>query len=98
MGRNEIPVDLASPACFSIAKEWISSCCVEHRDTCGDNPLDPLLSTRVVDVGTVNGVEDLKLFVCKGDRGRYVALSHCWGGNIETVLTTENLLIFSAVD
>lgn len=53
---------------------------------------DLLLPTRVIDVG--NGNEKPKLFISQGTKGDYIALSHCWGGPIATVLKTTNIKEF----
>lgn len=42
----------------------------------------PLLPTRVIDVGPLDGSHEPFLLVSlNGQRGRYVALSHCWGAD-----------------
>lgn len=52
----------------------------------------PNLPTRVVYVGDDPEYKDVHLEVPeKGSRAEYVALSHCWGGEIDIKLGVENL-------
>ena len=77
---------------FDVARSWIATCVEEHGDSCATASADPLLPTRVIDVGNAGTV---KLFISDGARAKYIALSHCWGGPIATVLRRENLTQFS---
>ncbi|OTA52043.1 HET-domain-containing protein [Hypoxylon sp. EC38] len=58
------------------AKDWLRECDESH-DRCNRRQLD-YLPTRVIDVSR----QQDKVFVTEADgcqKGRYVALSHCWG-------------------
>ncbi|GKT65050.1 heterokaryon incompatibility protein [Colletotrichum tofieldiae] len=46
------------------------------------------------DVGNSLHSITARLFLSKGRKADYVALSHCWGGAISPLLTTETLLLF----
>lgn len=49
----------------------------------------------MIDVGSLaDGTQKPRLFISKGARGDYLALSHCWGGPIATVLETTNIQDF----
>ncbi|KAH7357570.1 heterokaryon incompatibility protein-domain-containing protein, partial [Pyrenochaeta sp. MPI-SDFR-AT-0127] len=51
------------------------------------------LPTRVVHVGRPDGVVSPRLFETQGERGHYVALSHCWGPlSHRPVMTTHSSL------
>jgi hypothetical protein len=52
---------------------------------------DPILPTRVIDVGSVNGLEEPRLVLSEGCRAKYVALSHCWGGSRPLITDASTL-------
>ncbi|THV49914.1 hypothetical protein BGAL_0173g00100 [Botrytis galanthina] len=89
IGQFIVDEDLASDTNFDIARGWMNTCIVEHSQTKCPSFEDKVLPSRVIDVG----LEDTNpsLFVTNGLRGKWIALSHCWGGQIETILTTSNL-------
>ncbi|OCL14849.1 HET-domain-containing protein, partial [Glonium stellatum] len=65
--------------------------CIEHHKSCDGNDLVEL-PTRVIDVGnTDTGQEPRLLLPERGAKGRYIALSHCWGLSSPTnpILRTE---------
>lgn len=63
---------------FQIIREWLGYCEAQHACYVPPNDLETELPTRVIDVGSPND-ENIRLFVSKGSRGRYIALSHKWG-------------------
>ncbi|KAL2019566.1 hypothetical protein VTK56DRAFT_9533 [Thermocarpiscus australiensis] len=67
--------DSSSRACLSLACSWLKSC-VDTHEGC-DSGTHPL-PKRVVHVGS----EDVnpRLYISRGERARYIALSHVWGG------------------
>lgn len=99
---RRIPVDGTSPAVFEMAGGWLSQC-VEGHARCrkraessddgqdGSGTRGPALPTRVLDVGPADDLGDrVRLYVSRGERRPYAALSHCWGGDIpnKTVRST----------
>ncbi|RSL87385.1 hypothetical protein CEP52_015537 [Fusarium oligoseptatum] len=69
----------ASQASLSWVKMQLQTCLAAHLG-CSANTDDPLLPTRVLDVGTGdNGT--IKVVETKGLRAKYITLSHCWGGD-----------------
>lgn len=74
--------------------EYMMRCiteCIEHHKSCDGNDLVEL-PTRVIDVGnTDTGQEPRLLLPERGAKGRYIALSHCWGLSSPTnpILRTE---------
>jgi hypothetical protein len=42
-----------------------------------------------VDIGTSSAVFIPRVFISQGAKANYIALSHCWGGRIDSVLTTN---------
>ncbi|VBB79502.1 Putative protein of unknown function [Podospora comata] len=94
IGISELDSDLGSQENFEIARSWLQECQQCHR-CCQDNKV-PTLPTRVVDVGTPdNDFKTLRVVHSHGSQAPFVALSHCWGGRIEPVLTTKTLDTFT---
>ncbi|KAK7416170.1 hypothetical protein QQX98_005367 [Neonectria punicea] len=88
IGRHDVDPALDSQANFDIGRNWLVECSTTHIG-CPDEI--PKLPTRVIDVG---GSEGPRLFLSQGKRAKYAALSHCWGGKISPLLTTESLSAF----
>ncbi len=76
---------------FDLARKWLKDC----SEKCpNENCLpiaDETLPTRVVDVGSSETLDPPRLVLSHGKSGKYVALSHCWGGDI-TSKTTKALV------
>ncbi|KAK4159611.1 heterokaryon incompatibility protein-domain-containing protein [Cladorrhinum sp. PSN259] len=71
-------------------RQWIEKCDNGHN-CLGSHDL-PALPTRVIDVGDAD--TSPRLYLSKqGERGRYAALSHCWGppGTKRLTTTSKNL-------
>jgi uncharacterized protein (UPF0210 family) len=72
-------------------KRWIQ-CCDELHCTCAQSlsgkAIDdnPELPTRII---CVTGTP--RLVISSGLRGRYIALSHCWGGKLHTMTKRSNI-------
>ncbi|KAF4573338.1 hypothetical protein EYR36_007849 [Pleurotus pulmonarius] len=68
-------------------KRWRRACCASHKVCNGpaDAPPKPPLPTRVLDV------EKERLYETKHAPGRYIALSHTWGGQVEGRTLKGNL-------
>ncbi|RYP04004.1 hypothetical protein DL765_010345 [Monosporascus sp. GIB2] len=87
------------PEAFQLIRTWLKICEQTHDECrkaiCGtqveeDNP--PELPTRVLDVGRI-GAKDLILKETNGLRGKFCALSYCWGPcTVDTLMTTESNL------
>jgi hypothetical protein len=78
-------------------KEWARECDETHtrcHDRSSDGALDgpPNLPTRILDVGMPG--DDPFLLVTTGQRDRYVALSHCWGGRNECITTKSTYEVY----
>jgi hypothetical protein len=92
IGRHELEAELGSKVNFQVAKGWLHQCQKKHGAKCGGASPDPRLPTRVIDVGKPgDSPPSPKLLACGRARGQYLALSHCWGGHIETTLKTNCL-------
>ncbi|KAL1866183.1 hypothetical protein Daus18300_006847 [Diaporthe australafricana] len=93
---GSLPVDpyTGSKTNFELARKWLDTCQQQH-DHCLSGRL-PSLPTRVIDVGTDAAYQKARLKVnTQGVKAEYVALSHCWGGKIATMLTKDNLEMYS---
>lgn len=54
---------------------WMAECTSRHRD-CKET--SARLPKRILDVGQANS-QVISIYTTKGEMGRYIALSHCWG-------------------
>lgn len=68
------------PCNHSLARMQLEECLESHED-CQQNDI-PALPDRVIDVGATRW----RLIDSRGMREKYIALSHCWGGQIELKL------------
>jgi hypothetical protein len=89
--RNRIASgNTASNMAASRARAWISDCISNHRRcSCGD---PTKLPTRGVDISPLDddsGDIVLRQTAKQNLQGRYVALSHCWGGLVPACCTTR---------
>lgn len=69
-----------SATTFEQVKYWVSHCNDKHKGICTKNDLElvPNLPTRVIKIATDGS---LRLYeTAAGEKGRYIALSYCWGG------------------
>jgi hypothetical protein len=80
-----------SPSCVSLVRQWLSLCtAAKGKHSNCTTPEVPLLPTRVVLVGDSSTPPRLYL-TTPGEKGRYAALSHCWGGNVPSRTLLSNL-------
>ena len=49
------------------------------------------LPTRILHIEKVNGEYNVRLFITKGLKGRYVTLSHCWGSQMKITTISANI-------
>lgn len=91
IGRGILDSRLSAPSNFAIMRRWLDQCTSKHQ-VCPDLQRDVLLPKRVIDVGRDGTNFAPFLLVSDGTAtGRYAALTHCWGGSIDFVLTNERL-------
>ncbi|RSL91489.1 hypothetical protein CEP52_014236 [Fusarium oligoseptatum] len=96
VGRFKTDLDLGSEENYNLMRSWVKECQENHPHCLGREHGPPKLPTRVVDVGVASvGIEShtdtVRILCSQGMRAEYIALSHCWGGMIKTVLE-ESLL------
>lgn len=80
---------MASEANFDFARRCLSACQNEHIKCL--KKYTPELPTRVIDVGAKNYDQSLRLIATQEESGSYVALSHCWGGQVSPLLLSDNI-------
>lgn len=91
-----------SDSLLNLAGEWLSACHREHSchqgPSCTEQEI-PFRPTRLLDVGDSDGIQNPRLDIKQSTSGRvqYLALSHCWGRNLNnfyklTKETEEELL------
>ncbi|KAL5323650.1 hypothetical protein ACEPPN_008190 [Leptodophora sp. 'Broadleaf-Isolate-01'] len=71
------------PGTLDLMKSWFSDC-VQNHPECDSSPnssvLDPLLPSRVIDVGDSSSLDFVPRLLAPGpQRGRWATLSHRWG-------------------
>ncbi|KAE9373390.1 HET-domain-containing protein, partial [Stipitochalara longipes BDJ] len=79
------------------AKKWLDQCLLNHTG-CNTDRQRNRLPTRLIDVGLLEGSEDLRIFIPPDDFSNitrqtdYLTLSYCWGGSqMGHATTVENL-------
>ncbi|KAK4676410.1 hypothetical protein QC764_0060090 [Podospora pseudoanserina] len=95
--EQKIPRFTGSDATVKTITTWLKDCS-SHKACQLPHNTPPFRPTRLIAVGTVKNPK-LRLIDTKSDMdflidlkdgaGEYVALSHCWGGNIACKLTTS---------
>lgn len=80
--------DVTSDYTFQSIDQWLDLCAT-HPD-CG--PLnDSPLPTRLIEVSPADNNGNPRIALTKGKRGKYVALSYCWGGRQEGMTRKNNI-------
>ncbi|KAK0744767.1 heterokaryon incompatibility protein-domain-containing protein [Apiosordaria backusii] len=94
--EQKIPKFTGSDVTMKTISTWLKNCS-DHKACRLPHDTPPFLPTRLIAVGTVgnpklhlvNTKTDLNLLDHQNLVGKYIALSHCWGGNIPCKLTTS---------
>ena len=91
MGHLERYVEPDPSSISSMLHEthWHQQCLATHK-TCPPDQEYPL-PTRVLDLGSPDQSQDPYLLLTQGRIGKYVALSHCWGGELPLSTVTNTL-------
>jgi hypothetical protein len=90
IGRYKIPIEVSHDKSFDIARSWLHECETSHAN-CLTDAL-PEIPTRVIDVCTY--MKDVRIHTSNEKTAQYAALSHCWGGPISPMLTSDTLATF----
>ena len=76
------------PEAYDLIRRWLGECSTFHQ-LCPKS-VDAPLPTRIVDIGNAN--QGPVLYTpTPGTRGRYLALSYCWGKSQPVILTEARL-------
>lgn len=81
--------DMGSPAALDFMAFTLRRCLEEHPSCHQAAPDLPDLPTRVIDVG--DSQTPPRLHTGSPAKGRWVSLSHCWGGQVPYITTKETL-------
>ncbi|KAI0466048.1 heterokaryon incompatibility protein-domain-containing protein [Xylaria cf. heliscus] len=77
----------------TLAKTWIEGCRSNHRECNAPAPaIQASLPTRVLDIDGVRLTGRLQLLHTKNVPGKYIALSHSWGGSQPAKTIKSNLI------
>ncbi|KAH8687932.1 heterokaryon incompatibility protein-domain-containing protein [Tricladium varicosporioides] len=82
-----------SEAAFQLTSAWLEECLETHKRCLASATGDPPLPRRVIDVGSIEGDDLTEPYLLEtfGQRGKYLTLSHCWGGGSPIKTTKENI-------
>ena len=86
---RDIHSDSSSPACLLVGAEWLKSCRETHPE-CAPQHKQSHLPSRVINVGDDSTNPFLHISDPR-EVGSWVALSYCWGGPSEFILTNGRL-------
>ncbi|KAI0867678.1 heterokaryon incompatibility protein-domain-containing protein [Hypoxylon argillaceum] len=77
----------------TLVKNWMEDCRFSHLECNAPKPAtQSLLPTRVLDLDQVHRTERLRLFCTGSGPGKYIALSHSWGGRQPAKTVKSNLV------
>ena len=86
---SPVSSDPLAPEVIARILRWKRTCERTHK-TCGTNT-DPALPSRVLDVSGLESLNEVVLVETNGRLGKYLALSHCWGGTSQFRTLRHNL-------
>ncbi|KAL3417725.1 hypothetical protein PVAG01_10735 [Phlyctema vagabunda] len=92
LSSNSLSSSTDSELTRKCINSWVSECSSSHK-ICFQTHDDPhWLPTRLVDVGTTAAPQiHLHISADHKERGSYLTLSHCWGGQPALQLSTANI-------
>lgn len=77
--------------CFDKIKQWLTVCTNTHEGPRCRQSVETPLPRRLVAIKNTADRLSLALELTNGETGRYIALSHCWGGYTGCQTTTANI-------
>jgi len=87
---NAAIADLASLENYTLARGWLSECLNKHANC--PNSMTSILPTRIIDVLSTADSKVVRLHLADhSEKGRYVALSYCWGREQPRATTSTTL-------
>ncbi|CZR69572.1 uncharacterized protein PAC_19472 [Phialocephala subalpina] len=88
---RKVESDRKGDRIFNELQSWVVNCDNSHE--CAQ--LHPMLPTRVLDLKDVQNNGEVHLFETHKMKGKYIALSHCWGPPISHPLKTSRATLKS---
>ncbi|KAF2855917.1 hypothetical protein T440DRAFT_503633, partial [Plenodomus tracheiphilus IPT5] len=82
---ESIIIDPSSDSALTLVRHWLRNC-VHNHDQC-QLDIQTTLPSRVIDLTSPK----LRIRETNGEKGSYMALSHCWGSERGVMLTQQNL-------
>jgi hypothetical protein len=80
-----------SEAPIRLASSWLAECLENHKCCTPGSWSQSVLPSRVLDVGSSEIAPDIRLVETSSQVGKYLTLSHCWGGGTPIKTTTDNI-------
>ncbi|KAL2753029.1 hypothetical protein ACRALDRAFT_1083519 [Sodiomyces alcalophilus JCM 7366] len=77
-----------APECLDVIRTWVSDCEKKHRSCRKKKTPSNVLPDRVI---LIKPGHDIRLVETQGVPGRYIALSHRWGGDVSLLLEKDKL-------
>ncbi|KAI0849587.1 hypothetical protein F5Y00DRAFT_261372 [Daldinia vernicosa] len=87
---DDTELGTGSPRAFEAARSWLENCRLYHSKCNESKDENPMLPTRVIDVG--NETSEPFLYQSNGRHAPYLCLSYCGGGSSNFKTTKESLL------
>ena len=84
-----IQADPGSEESILMIQDWIRECNESHSKC--HRPTKTMLPSRVIDVGSSDGLSEPRLVISNGRFGQYIALTHVWGGLVPVRTIKGNL-------
>ncbi|KAJ8130723.1 hypothetical protein O1611_g2903 [Lasiodiplodia mahajangana] len=88
MFPDDAKLGTASPRALKTIRAWLDNCQAHHSLCSEGKDVDPVLPTRIIDVG--NEEVEPCLYESNGERAPYLALSYCWGSGTNVTTTKES--------
>ncbi|KAK4179159.1 heterokaryon incompatibility protein-domain-containing protein [Triangularia setosa] len=83
-----VPTTLSITESVALIGKWLHGCQTSHTSCKGRRTT--VLPSRIIKVGQSSA--NVSLYITQdGEKGSYIALSHCWGGKIPLATTKDNL-------
>lgn len=88
---TDIHSDPAETSCLDQALQWLHTCSANHPTCAWLKRRRVRAPTRLIDVGLPDGSEQPRLCLSNENITSWVALSYCWGGPSEFMLTEQTM-------
>ncbi|KAH8683001.1 heterokaryon incompatibility protein-domain-containing protein [Tricladium varicosporioides] len=94
VSRRPLNLDFGGGTALQTASLYLKTCLNRHSSCRSSTP--PLLPTRVLDIETLQPSNSIRLHTSQeSQRSNYAALSYCWGGSQDTLLSKSTIESYS---